>query len=618
MDSTGRRTRHGWQWGVTAVAAAAAVTLPLAAASSINAEGAPPDIGVIVQEFAGAGQGPENAVARLGGSVTREIPLIHGFSAKLPATALAALRGTRGVRAVTEDRRVEFNTPIDGWDPDTDAGSLQNIADITGASQLWKRGQTGRGVDVAVIDSGVSPVEGLDDRDKLVYGPDLSFESQQDNTRYLDTFGHGTHMAGIIAGRDSVATRRRHRQQRQPGFVGIAPGARIVSVKVADRGGAADVSQVIAAIDWVVQHRRSGGLNIRVLNLSFGTDGVQDYRIDPLTYAAEVAWRKGIVVVVSGGNAGFGSAKLNNPAYDPYVIAVGANDPKGTMSRADDEVPAWSSAGDGLRNPDLVAPGKSIVSLRVPGSGIDTMAPGGRVGNSRFFRGSGTSQAAAVVSGSVALLLDGRPWLKPDQVKAILTSSADTLPNVPDRAEGAGMINLRRAQGEDTPSLQDVTQTWDLATGLGSLNAARGTQILENDGVKLDGETDIFGQPWNGSAWTGSAWTGSAWTGGVWNGSAWTGSAWTGSAWTGSAWTGSAWTGSAWTGSAWTGSAWTGSAWTGSAWTGSAWTGSAWTGSAWTGSAWTGSAWTGSAWTGSAWTGSAWTGSAWSSAGWGI
>ncbi len=173
MDSTGRRTRHGWQWGVTAVAAAAAVTLPLAAASSINAEGAPPDIGVIVQEFAGTGQGPENAVARLGGSVTREIPLIHGFSAKLPATALAALRGTRGVRAVTEDRRVALSTPIDGWDPDTDAGSLQNIADITGASQFWRHGETGRGVDVAVIDSGVSPVEGLDDRDKLVYGPDL-------------------------------------------------------------------------------------------------------------------------------------------------------------------------------------------------------------------------------------------------------------------------------------------------------------------------------------------------------------------------------------------------------------------------------------------------------------
>jgi serine protease AprX len=600
---------------VTAVAAAAAVTLPLAAASSINAEGASPDLGVIVQEFDGTGNGPENAVARLGGSVTRQIPLIHGFAAKIPGTAMAALRGTRGVRAVTLDRRVQLSTPIDGWNPSEDAGSLETTAKITGATRFWRHGQTGKGIDVAVIDSGVAPVEGLDDEDKLVYGPDLSFESQHDNLRYLDTFGHGTHMAGIIAGRDTQSHRRRSHRREPSGFVGIAPGARIVSVKVADRVGAADVSQVIAAIDWVVQHRNSGGLNIRVLNLSFGTDGVQDYRIDPLAFAAEVAWRKGIVVVVAGGNAGYGSPKLNNPAYDPYVIAVGASDPKGTITRADDEVPAWSSAGDGLRNPDLVAPGKSIVSLRVPGSGIDTIAPGGRVGE-RFFRGSGTSQAAAVVSGSVALLLDQRPRLKPDQVKAILKGTADRLPNAADRSEGAGMLDLGDAHWNRTPSLADVAQTWELSTGTGSLNAARGTQILEADGVKLDGETDIFGQSWNGSAWTADMWNGSAWTGGVWNGSAWTGSAWTGSAWTGSAWTGSAWTGSAWTGSAWTGSAWTGSAWTGSAWTGSAWTGSAWTGSAWTGSAWTGGAWTGSAWTGSAWTGSAWTGSAWTGSAW--
>ena len=218
-------------------------------------------------------------------------------------------------------------------------------------------------------------------------------------------------------------------------------------------------------------------------------------------------------------------------------------------------------------------------------------------------------------SGAVALLLDQRPWLKPDQVKAILTSTADKLPNVPDRAEGAGMINLRRAQGENTPSLEDVTQTWDLATGLGSLNAARGTQILENDGMKLDGETDIFGQPWNGSAWTadmpGPA---SAWTGGVWNGSAWTGSAWTGSAWTGSAWTGSAWTGQcldrecldrecldrAVPGRAVLGPAVLGPAVPGPGVLGPGVLGPAALGPA------------------VLWTGSAWTGSAWSSAGWGI
>ena len=107
----------------------------------------------------------------------------------------------------------------------------------------------------------------------------------------------------------------------------MAPDARIVSIKVADAKGQTDVSQAIAAIDWVVQNRNKNGLNIRVLNMSFGTDGVQDYLLDPLAYAAEQAWHKGIVVVVAVGNEGFGTGKVNNPAYDPYLIAVGSNDP---------------------------------------------------------------------------------------------------------------------------------------------------------------------------------------------------------------------------------------------------------------------------------------------------
>jgi serine protease AprX len=466
---------------------------------------------------------------------------------------------------------------------------------VTGASKFWSGGYTGQGVDVAVIDSGVVPVDGFTRPNKLIYGPDLSFESQEDSLRHLDTFGHGTHMAGIIAGYDSGASSP-PRAGDTSSFLGMAPGARVVSLKVADRGGSADVSQVIAAIDWVVQHRNTDGLNIRVLNLSFGTDGVQDYRVDPLAYAAEAAWRKGIVVVVAGGNAGFGSAKLNNPAYDPYLIAVGANDPKGTALVSDDTVPGWSSTGDGTRNPDFVAPGKSIVSLRAAGSGIDSLNPGARVGASRFLRGSGTSQATAVTSGAAALLLSQRPWLKPDQVKAILKSSAVALPNATSQAQGAGTISLRRAYGWSTPTLASVTQTWPVSTGTGSIDAARGSQRLEKDGVKLEGEKDIFGNPWNGSTWSANLWNGSSWSAGNWNGSVWTGSSWSGSSWSGSAWTGAAWTGSAWTGSSWSGSSWSGSAWTGSTWSGSAWTGSAWTGSAWTGSSWSGSTWSSAGW----------------------
>jgi serine protease AprX len=587
LEGMARPGRQGWQWGASALLAALCLASPIGAAASVAAEDAPARISVIVQETVGSGDGPENAVARLGGRVERYIGIIDGFTATVPRSAVAALRATRGVRVVTENARVRLAATIDGWDHQNDDGSLTRLTKITGATSYWKRGFTGQGVDVAIIDSGVAPVEGLRTSGKVVNGPDLSFESQEDSLRHLDTFGHGTHMAGIIGARDSNAPRK-VRDVRKRSYLGMAPDARIVSLKVADRGGATDVSQVIAAIDWVVQHRNSDGFNIRVLNLSFGTDGVQDYRIDPLAYAAEVAWHKGIVVVASAGNAGFGSAKLNNPAYDPYVIAVGGSDPKGTDLRHDDDIPAWSSVGDGARNPDLVAPGKSVVSLRVPGSAIDIAAAAGRVGNSRFLRGSGTSQAAAMVSGAAALVISQRPDITPDQLKGLLVGNADKLEGRDDRAQGAGTLDLDRTLKAPTPQ---TVQTWPRSTGTGSLDAARGSQHLENNGVKLDGERDIFGQPWDGRTWSADAWNGRTWSGGTWNGSVWTGSSWTGSSWSGSAWTGSSWSGSSWSGSAWTGSAWTGSAWTGSAWTGSAWTGSAWTGSTWSGGPWSFSSW---------------------------
>jgi Subtilase family len=368
---------------------------------------------------------------------------------------------------------------------------------------------------------------------------------------------------------------------------------------VSTYNGATDVSQVLAAIDWVVQHRTSGGLNIRVLNLSFGTDSVQDYRLDPLTYAAEVAWRAGIVVVAAGGNEGFGNARLNDPAYDPFIIAVGADDPRGTPGSGNDLVPDFSARGES-RSVDFVAPGRSVISLRAAGSYIDTNHPEGRVGD-RFFRGSGTSQAAAVTSGVAALLLQQRPELTPDQVKYILRGSAAPLPSETSVAKGQGLVSISRAMNYATPTAAVAAQAWDAATGLGSLEASRGSQRLTDNGVELKGEHDIFGNTFDTAKWAPMSASGSSWTGGDWMGSSWTGSSWTGSSWTGSSWTGSSWTGSSWTGSSWTGSSWTGSSWTGSSWTGSSWTGSSWTGSSWTGSSWTGSSWTGQFWSGSGW-----------------
>ena len=524
-------------------------------------------VSVIVREVQGAGVGPERLVQDAGGDVGRHIGIIRGFQAEVPAGALDSLRHAEGVYSVTPDVPVHLNAMIDGYDPAADGGSWLNTAQSIKTGAFWNQGITGKGVDVALIDSGVSPVQGLTTPGKIINGPDLSFESQFDNLRYLDTFGHGTHMAGLIAGRDDAVQAGRENSDNT-NFMGIAPDARILSVKVATSKGTTDVSQVLAAIDWVVQHRNDNGMNIRVLNLSFGTDSSQPYVVDPLAYAAEVAWRKGIVVVAAAGNGQFGNSQLNDPAYDPYVIAVGANDTKGTYTTSDDIVPEWSERGDGVRNPDLVAPGAHVVSLRDPGSYVDQTHTGGRVGNTRFFRGSGTSQASAVVTGAVALLLQQRPGLTPDQVKKILTSTAAPLPLADPRAQGAGELDLNKAAKAATPSALVATQTFPPATGLGSLEASRGTVHVVDDstGTALTGEKDIFGQAWDGQSWSGQSWSGQSWSGGTWNGQSWSGQSWSGQSWSGQSWSGQSWSGQSWSGQSWSGQSWSGQSWSGAEW----------------------------------------------------
>jgi hypothetical protein len=530
-------------------------------------------VSVIVRELPGAGLAPEHAVAAAGGTIGRRLNIINGFAAEIPAHALSLLQRSPGIHSITPNRTVRMlgdsSTSTTTLDPALVEFYLQSIfltTAFTGAQNMWRAGFTGKGVDVAVVDSGVVPLPEFQGR--LINGPDLSFESRVDSLRHLDTFGHGTHIAGIIAGKEPGFTTFDNKTWKQPtAFLGMAPDARIVNVKVGARSGATDVSQVIAAIDWVVQHRNTDGLNIRVLNLSFGTDGVQNYRIDPLAYAAEVAWRKGIVVVAAAGNAGYGTAKLNNPAYDPYVIAVGASDFNGTFEFDNDIVAGFSSKGDSARHVDLVAPGRSIRSLRDVGSYVDETYPAGRVDN-RLTRGSGTSQAAAVVSGAAALLIQQRPGLSPDQVKALLTRTAYPLPGADPVAQGRGLVSVWAAQtnAKSILSSPDIAQTWPPSTGEGSLDGARGTsRVAEADAV-LSGEQDARGTVWDGTKWAADAWAETSWSGDTWEGNTWTGNTWTGNTWSGNTWTGNTWTGNTWTGNTWTGNTWAGNTWSAASW----------------------------------------------------
>jgi serine protease AprX len=457
----------------------------------------------------------------------------------------------------------------------------------------------------------------------LVYGPDLSFDSQNPALTNLDAFGHGTHLAGIIAGRDASATLG-HYAGDTSDFIGMAPDAHIVSVKVGDAYGNVDVTQIIAAIDWVVQHRNDPGANIRVINLSVGTNSTQPYTIDPLAYAVEQAWKAGIVVVAASGNDGRSLTNpdrgtgLADPAFDPRILAVGAADTKGTLSTSDDSVAAFSS-GQGTtsstsRKPDLLAPGVHVASLRDPGSFVDQNAGAYGAINDRLMRGSGSSQAAAVVSGAAALVISQHPTATPNQVKQLLMATADGVSGG-SAFTGQGEINLNAALTKDLGSSNSPNMT---ATGTGTIQATRGTNILVDPatGIALTGERDIFGHPIDTTALAAAEATGSSWSGGMWNGSSWSGSSWSGSSWSGSSWSGSSWSGSSWSGSSWSGSSWSGSSWSGSSWSGSSWSGSSWSGSSWSGSSWSGSSWSGSSWSGSSWSGSSWSGSSWSGSDW--
>ncbi len=326
------------------------------------------------------------------------------------------------------------------WNAALDDGSMFSLTATNGIQRAWAAGVTGKKVTVALVDTGVAPVPGLGEKDsKVIDGPDLSYESQAVGTRYVDGFGHGTHLAGIIAGSDE------HFDRKKPSpwqFNGVAPEAQLLNVKVATGDGGTDVSQVIAAIDWVVEHRKDAGMDVRVLNLSYGTESVQPWQVDPLARAVENAWDNGIVVVTAAGNGGAGADRLTMPAIDPHVIAVGAVDHRGTADAGDDLVADFTSAGNDVRRPDVLAPGKSVVSLRVPGSFADEQHPEGLVpgdAEQRFFRGSGTSQAAAVVAGQVALLLDKKSSLTPDEVKGLLMATARPLTADRNPVQGAGV-----------------------------------------------------------------------------------------------------------------------------------------------------------------------------------
>jgi serine protease AprX len=465
--------------------------------------------------------GVERAVRRIGGRPESRIPVARAVLAAVPAESIGSLRRSSAVGGVTVDR--ELHALADEA-PAAGGTTPEMVGKILGTDALASGGHDGDGVDVALIDTGVAAAPALDD--SVIDGPDFSSTGDDPDLRGLDAFGHGTHMAGIVHG--------------------VAPGARILNVKVAEHDGVTTLGRMLMAIDWVVRHRDEDDLDVRVLNLSFGGPVDGSYRSDPLAYALERAQKKGIAVIVAAGNGGGDTVGLDSPAYDPNLIAVGADDDARTIPLTDDAVPVWSSRGDGDRDPDVIAPGTGIVSLAAPDSFLYENYPGARVGEDGF-RGSGTSQAAAGVSGLAAAVLSARADLDPAELKSVLRATARPLPGVPAAEQGAGVPDGEAAAVAEATRSEDKPRP---AKGGGHWRGRDG------EGPSAELAVDPQASRWSASRWSASRWSASRWSASRWSASRWSASRWSASRWSASRWSASRRSASRWSASRWSGSQW--------------------------------------------------------------
>ena len=543
VSSRARRARRK-NSRIAAAAGVLAAALAATAMTGVPAASASPEETVIVTTTGLLN--PVTAVLGVGGTILAQFHLINGVEALVPTALEPVLAALPGI-TVTPDLSVSVQSTPESTGPHTPSDVFLQE---TGADRLASQGDTGQGVTVAVVDTGIDSLPDFSGR--LAGGVDLTGGTSP----FQDSYGHGTFVAGLIAGNGASSNGQ---------YSGEAPGARLVSVKVAGADGTTHLSTVISGLQWAVDHKNVYG--IKVLNLSFGYQSSQSTVANPLDQAVEAAWHSGITVVTSAGNAGPFNGTILAPGDDPLVITVGALDDMATPSTADDEMTDFSSVGptsrDGGAKPDLVASGRSVVSLAAPGSTVYNDYPAARVGPAGF-AGSGTSFSAAITSGAAALVLASHPGIAPDEVKARLLGNTDPGPVGNPFVDGHGALDAYAAAASGpTDFSQSVAGLVGALLGATISLSPRGPADTWNTGLwsGLTVPQGPGGGNWNGWSWNGADWNGWVWTGKAWNDGGWAGAAWNGEDWTGKAWNDGGWAGSAWNGAAWSGSGWNSSAW---------------------------------------------------------
>jgi serine protease AprX len=356
-----------------------------------------------------------------GAEIKRQHHRIHAVTMRLPMSMLPRLAADPNVAYITPDRPVQM----------TEAGGEDFSSAVEADTAVAQYPLDGTGIGVAVIDSGIADhpdLHNVSGNSRVVYSESFVVG----DSSAADKYGHGTHVAGLIGGTGASSGIANGYSEI---YAGIAPNVNLINLRALNQNGGGSDSQVIAAIERAIALKDV--YNIRVINMSLGRPVFENYTLDPVNKAVEDAWKAGIVVVVAAGNNGRyritnGFATIAAPGNDPAVITVGATKTQNTATRVDDAIASYSSKGptviDHIVKPDLVAPGNRIVSLRVPGSTMDTLHPqfevGPPSGTPMYYMLSGTSMSTPIVSGAVALMLQQNPALTPDQVKARLMKTA--------------------------------------------------------------------------------------------------------------------------------------------------------------------------------------------------
>jgi serine protease AprX len=454
-------------------------------------------VSVIIQKVDGDST-VEEQVTRLGGEVTQNLKIINAFSAKMTAGSALEIARSSEVRWVSLDAAVISSACTKCIDTTNLANAY--IRTIK-ADQLWNKSPyvQGNAIGVAVVDSGVNPNGDL----YTAMGvnrqvADVRFNSDY-NQSTSDGYGHGTHVAGIIGGDGSESGGK---------YIGVAPMVNIINVKVSNDDGSATMKDIVAGLQWVLDHKDA--YNIRVVNLSLNSTVAESYHTSPLDAAVEILWFNKIVVVASAGNQGSGA--LYPPANDPFVITVGATDDKGTNSLSDDVVASFSAYGqtsDKFKKPDLVAPGTNITARLVnQNMGLANAHPANKVGD-QYFRMSGTSMAAPMVSAGAALLLQDEPGLNPDQVKYRLIATANkSWSGYSSSKTGAGYLDVYAA-----------------VTGTSTQSANTGvtpSQLLTTGSTPITwGSVGWNSVGWNSVGWNYVGWNSVGWNSVGWNSDYW-------------------------------------------------------------------------------------------------